>query len=128
MYQTIYLKLSSDQKDILNPLDPTAMVSANRKAPPLERGKYNKIGGMWTLKHEISSQKFYELLIKTELKGHTHLYIKNFYNHTNMCFNTVTRLLKYLLPVYQFIKRYSEFAEYFIPDRGHPSYSWNVQI
>ena len=31
--------------------DPTTMVPANKKAPPLEGGNYMKIGGMWTLKH-----------------------------------------------------------------------------
>ena len=51
-----------------------------------------KIGGMWNLKHEISSPKFYELIIKTGLKGDTDLDIKNFYNHINMCLNAVTRI------------------------------------
>ena len=36
---------------------------------------------MWTLKYEIRSPKFYELLINTELKGDTAVYLKNFYNH-----------------------------------------------
>ena len=45
-----------------------------------------------------------------------------------MCLNAVTRLREDLLPGYQPIKRNSEFAEYFIPDCDHPSYSWNVQI
>ena len=64
---------------------------------------------MWTLKHEIISPKFYELLIKTELKGYTSMDIKNFLNHINMCLNAVTRLREDLLPDYQFIKRHSEF-------------------
>ena len=83
---------------------------------------------MWTLKHEISSQKFYELLINTELKGGTALELKNFYNHINMCLNAMTRLQEDLLTAYQSINRRSEFQEYFIPYRDHPSYSWNVQI
>ena len=45
-----------------------------------------------------------------------------------MCLNVVTRLRENLLPDYQSIKRHSHFEEYFIPDRNHPSYSWDVQI
>ena len=45
-----------------------------------------------------------------------------------MCLNEVTRLIEDLLPDYQSIKRHSEFEEYFLPDRDHPSYSWNVHI
>ena len=47
------------------PPDPTTLVPANRRATSLDGGNYTKIGGTWTLKHEISSTKFYELLIKT---------------------------------------------------------------
>ena len=94
----------------------------------MDNGKSTKIGVMWTLKHEISSPKFYDLFVKTELKGVTDLDLKNFYNHIKMCFNAVTRLLEDLLPDYQSIKRHSGFEEYFIPYFDHPSYSWNVQI
>ena len=87
-----------------------------------------KIGDMWTLKHEISSPKFYENLIKTELKVDTALYIKNFYKHIKMCLNAVNRLQEDLLPGYQSIKRHSEFEEYFILDHDHPSYSWNIHV
>ena len=45
-----------------------------------------------------------------------------------MCLNTVTRLQEDLLTGYQYTKSNYEFAEYFIPDRYHPSYYWNVQI
>ena len=83
---------------------------------------------MWTLKHEISPPKFYELLIKTELKGYTALDIKNFFNRIKMCLNAVTRLREDLLTDYQSIKRHFEFEEYFVPDRDHPSYYWNIQI
>ena len=58
--------------------DPTTVFRANKKAPPLEGGNSTKIGGMSTLKHEISSPKFYELLIKTEIKGNTALNLNNF--------------------------------------------------
>ena len=45
-----------------------------------------------------------------------------------MCLNVVIRIQEDLLPSYQIIKLNSEFAEYFIPDRYHPSYYRNVQI
>ena len=45
--------------------DPTTVIPANENAPPVEGGNSTKIDVMWTLKHEISSPKFYELLIKT---------------------------------------------------------------
>ena len=54
------------------------MVPANRKDPPLEGGYSTNIGGMWTLKYEISPPKVYELFIKTELKVETVLDLKNF--------------------------------------------------
>ena len=37
----------------------------NKEASPLEGVYSMKIGVTWTLKHDISSPKFYELLIKT---------------------------------------------------------------
>ena len=92
---------SSTQNDTLTPTDPTTMVLSNRRDPPLEGGQYTKIGGMWTLKHEIRSPKFYELLIKKELKGDTALDLKNLFNYIKMCLNAVTRLREDLLPDYQ---------------------------
>ena len=68
MDQTNIPKSSPTQKDTSTPPDRTTVVPANRRDPPLEGEHSTKIGGMWTLKHEISSPKFYELLIKTELK------------------------------------------------------------
>ena len=62
------LSSSPNQKDTSTPPDPTTVVTANRRSQPLEGRHSTKIGGMYTLKHEISSPKFYELLIKTELK------------------------------------------------------------
>ena len=38
---------------------PKPMVPPNRRAPPLDSRHSTKIGGIWTLKHEISSPKFY---------------------------------------------------------------------
>ena len=92
MDQTNNSKFSPSQKYTSNPPDPTTVVSDNRRATPLGGVHSTKIGGMWTLKHEISSPKFYEILIKTELKGDTALDFKNFYNHIKMCLNAVTRL------------------------------------
>ena len=42
-----------------------------------------------------------------------------------MCLNVVTILLEELLTDYQSIKIHFDFEEYFVPDRDHPSYSWN---
>ena len=53
-----------DNMDSPNYQDPTNLVQVKNKDKPLEVGHYMKIGGMWTLKHEISSPKLYELLIK----------------------------------------------------------------
>ena len=128
MDQTNISKYSPTQKDTSTPPDPTNMLLTNRRDPPLEGVHYTKIGGMWSLKYEIRSPKFYELLVKTEIKGHTTLDLKNFFKHIKMCLNAVTRLREDLLPDYQSIKRHSEFEEYFVPDCGHPSYSWNIQI
>ena len=84
MDQTNNYKFSPAQKDTLTPLDPTNLVLDNRRDPSLDGRYYTKNGCMWTLKHEISSPKFYELLIKTELKRDTALDINNFYNHIKM--------------------------------------------
>ena len=45
--------------------DPETLFLYTNKAPPLEGGNDMKICGMWNLKHDIRSPKFYELLIKT---------------------------------------------------------------
>ena len=80
---------------------------------------------MWTLIHEILPPKLYELIINTELNGDTTLYVKNFYNHINMCINAMDSLWEDLLPAYQSIKRYSEFEEYCVSYHDHPYYYWN---
>ena len=66
-------KSSPDKKDSPKSQDTTTAVPDNRRNPSLEGGNSTNIDGMWILKHEISSPKFYELLIKTELKGDTDL-------------------------------------------------------
>ena len=91
-------KSSPAQKDTSTSPDPTTTVQTNRRDPPLKGGISKNIGGMWTLNHEISSPRFYELLIKTELKGYTDLDLKNFYNHIKMSLNAVTRIKVELLP------------------------------
>ena len=128
MDQTNIPKSSPTQKDKSTPPEPTTAFPANSRYLALEGGHSTKIGGMWTLKHEIISPKFYELFINTELKGYTALELNNFFNHIKMCLNAVTRLIEDLLPDYQSIKRHSEFEEYFVADCDHPSYSWNVLI
>ena len=100
MDHTNISKLSPTQKGTSTPPDPTTVVPTNRRYQPLEGRKSTKMCGMWTLKHETSSQKFYELLIKTELKGDTDMDLKNFYNHIKMSINAVTRLNVDLLPDY----------------------------
>ena len=65
------------QKYSPKPPYPTTVVPSNRRDLPLGGGQSTKIGGMWTLKHEIISPKFYELLVKTELKGDTSVNLKN---------------------------------------------------
>ena len=87
------------------------MVPDKIRATPLGGGHYTKIGGIWTLKHEISPPKFYEILIKKELKGDTALDLKNFFKHIKMSLNAVTRLREYLLPDYQSTKINSDFEE-----------------
>ena len=98
MDQTNNYKSSLAQKDAFNPPDPTTIFLANKKAPTLDSGHSTKVGGMWTLKHDISSPKFYELLIKIELIGGTYLDLKIFYNYIKICLNAVTRLQEDLLP------------------------------
>ena len=68
------------------------MAPSNRRDPPLYGGQSTKIIGMWNLKNDIRPPTFYELLVKTKLKGETALDLKNFYNHFKMCLNTMTRL------------------------------------
>ena len=103
-------KSSPAQKDTPTLPDPTTAVHTIKKASTLEGEISENIGGMWTLKHEISSPRFYELLIKTELKEDTVLDLKNFHNHIKMSLNAVTRLKVDLLPDYLSIKRNTDAA------------------
>ena len=83
-------KSSPDKKYSTKDQDQTTLVPDTNKAPPLEGGNSKTIGGMWNLKHDISSPKFYEILIKIEIKGDTNMYLNNFYNHINICIHAVT--------------------------------------
>ena len=58
-------KYSPEKKDPPKAQDNTTVVPANNRFPPLEGGHSTKIGGIWNLKRDIRSQKFYEILIKT---------------------------------------------------------------
>ena len=89
MDQTNNSKLSPAQKDTLTPLEPINVVPSKRRYPQIDGVNSTKIGGMWTLKHDISSPKFYGIIIKLELKGNTALDINNFYKQIKMCLNTV---------------------------------------
>ena len=63
MYQNQNSIDPPETMDLPQDQGPTTVVPANQKAPPLEGGNSTKNGYLWTLKHDISSTKFYELLI-----------------------------------------------------------------
>ena len=65
MDQITFSESSLDKKDSPKAQDPTTVVPYNKRYPLLEGGHYTKIGGIWTLKHEIRSPKLYELLLNT---------------------------------------------------------------
>ena len=67
--QLITISSSPTHKDTLTSPEPTTVVSDNMMYPPLDGVHSTKTSGMWTLKHKISSPKFYELILKIELKG-----------------------------------------------------------
>ena len=69
MYHNQNSNYPPDNMDSPQAQCPTTVVPDNNKTIPLEGGNYTKNGYLWTLKHEISSPKFYELLINTELKA-----------------------------------------------------------
>ena len=92
MYHNQNLNYPPDNMDSPYAHGPTTVVSDNKKAIPLEGGYSTKNGYLWTLKHDIRSPKFYELIINTELKV-TLLWTSRTSTTTkNMCTNTVTRL------------------------------------
>ena len=37
------------------------------------------------------------------------MFLKNFYNHINICLNVLNKLQEYIIPAYQSIKRHYEF-------------------
>ena len=56
-------KSSPDQKDSPKAQVLNTVVPSNKRDPPLEGGHSMNFFGMWTIKHEIRSQKFCELLV-----------------------------------------------------------------
>ena len=80
------------------------MIHTNSKVTPIEGGKYHKISGMCTLKHDISSPKFYKLLIKIDIKLDTDIDLNKFYNRIKIYLNAVTRIQGDVLPAYHQIK------------------------
>ena len=80
-----------------NPQYYDTVVLSNNISQPLEV-EYSKNNLVWNIKHDKSLPQFYELLIKIELKWETALELNNFYNHSKMCVNAVTRLKEYLIP------------------------------
>ena len=65
MDQINIYKSSPDQKDSPKDQYPTNVIPDDRRSPQLDGGHSTKIGGIWTIKHEIISPKFYELLVNT---------------------------------------------------------------
>ena len=65
MDQITIPKYLPEHKDSPKAQYSNTLLPAKRRDPPLEVGHYTKIGGMWNLKHDIKSPKFYELIIKT---------------------------------------------------------------
>ena len=82
----------TDNLDSTKSQYPNNVVTDNKKDTPFKDVHSTKIDGMWTLKHDIISPKFYEILAKTEIKGYTDLDLKNFYNYTKMFLNDLARL------------------------------------
>ena len=91
-------KYSPDNKDSPKSHYTTTVIPANRRSTPLDSGYSTNIGGMWNLKYDISSPKFYEIIINTYLKGDTAIDLKNLYNHINVCLNLVTILQEDSIP------------------------------
>ena len=125
IYQIKISKYSPDKNNSPKTNYPTTVLLDNKESPPLEGGNYTKTGGMWNIKHDIISPKFYEILIKTELKWYTALNLNNFYKYIKICLNAVTRLREDRLTSYQSIKWHTYIEGYFVPDRDHPSYICN---
>ena len=92
MNQNYISKFSPAHNGSPKPLETTNVVPDNRRYPQLDGGHSTKIYGMWNIKHEIRSPKFYKLLAYKELKRNTILELKNLYNHINVCHNAVTRI------------------------------------
>ena len=77
--QVLFQNQTSLSENMYSPKyqDYNTLLSDKKNAPPLEVVNRTEIGGIWTLKHEISSPKFYEIIIETELKGDTDMELNN---------------------------------------------------
>ena len=117
----IFENTSPNNVETNNPQYSSYVVHSNRIFPSLE-----KVGLMWNLKYEISSQKFFGIFIKINLEGVTDIDIKNFYNHIKVWLNTITRLQSDIFPAYQKIKQHYYFYEHCVSDRSYPSYYCNI--
>ena len=60
-----FSKSSLDKKDSPKAQNITTLVPSIKKATSSEGENSTKNGGMWTIKHDISSPKLYGILIKT---------------------------------------------------------------
>ena len=59
-------------------MESTTVLPSTIRDQTLNGGHSTKNGGMWTLKHDISLPKLYELLINIELKLDTAMDLKSF--------------------------------------------------
>ena len=73
-------------------------MSKNRKTPPLEGSNSDKMGVIWTFKHDMIDPKLYEILLTTELKGENYLDLNNLYTHAKMSLKAKKELREDILP------------------------------
>ena len=118
---------SPAQKDTSTLPDTTTTVQTNKRDPPLEGRISEKFVAYGPSNMRSAHQNSISSASRQNSKE-TLLWILIFLNHIKMSLNAVTRLREDLLPDYQSTKRNSQFEEYFVPDRNHASYSWNVQV
>ena len=62
MYQNQNSNYPPENMDSPQEQGPTTVVPANKKALPLEGGNSTKNGYLWTIKHDISSPKFWRII------------------------------------------------------------------
>ena len=99
----------------------------NRKSPPLEVCHSHKSSGMWNIKHEIISPKFYGIFIKKYLKGENDINLKKFYNTVNICPNVVAKLQEDILTSYKRTYKKEIFSEECFRKHSYQHYTCNEQ-